>query len=72
MTTKTSLPDCIRHYTTPSDLAWLRLYFVNLVSGYKFDTFHHAVIVGNRSAQIAEKMTGAELKYLIEHIEALK
>ena len=72
MNTKTSIPDCIKDYTTPSDVAFLRLYFVNLVSGYKFNTFHHAVITGNRSAQIAEKMTGAELKYLIEHIEALQ
>lgn len=56
---------------TPSDLAFNRLCFVNLVSGFKFDTFYQAEVTHNRAAQIAKKLTGKELEYLISKIENL-
>ena len=56
---------------TPSDVAFNKLYFVNLVSGHKFESFYHAKILQNRAALIADKLTGKELDYLIKQIEAL-
>lgn len=56
---------------TPSDVAFLKLYFVNLISGHKFNTFFQAEVTGNKAAKIASKLTGSELNYLINKIEAI-
>lgn len=53
------------------DLAFLKLYFVNLTSGHKFQTFYQAEITGNKAAKIASKLTGEELSYLIDKIEGM-
>ena len=56
---------------TPSDSAFNKLYFVNLISGHKFDTFFHAQLLHNTAAKIASKLPDKELDYLIKHIESI-
>lgn len=58
---------------TPSDLSFYRLYFVNLLKGTGTicATFNEAKQQYPRTAEIAEKLTGTQLKHLIDQIEAI-
>lgn len=58
---------------TPSDVAFHRLYFVNLLTGTgaKCKDFHEARYMYPSTAAIAEKLTGTELKHLTDQIESI-
>lgn len=56
---------------TPSDTVFYKLYLVNLLhtGEGKFETLNHAEILGNKVALICKKLTGEEVKQLVDRIE---
>lgn len=53
----------------PQDVAFIKLYFINLLNDEKFVSVFQARTLGNSIARIADCLTTEQVEILVYHIE---